>query len=189
MILQGLIIVLVILIVANFAVGFFNKVSPPCLDADEYFQGATKLPDGAIAGLGSIPTNTSFDYVGAARVPGPNGSIALTSYNGYIGKVEDHTEKMCNPSLAELDKEDASDCAERVSKEAMQSINTILNPGNKPDKVVAVDKRLAVSEFDVGMSEFNSRLTHKKSERPQAMALAHRTARDGYTSRPGDKDN
>lgn len=194
MIIQGLLIVLVVLIVANFAVGFFNQVSPPCMDASEYFQGAKQLPDGAVAGLGSIPTHTWQDYVGAMRVDtGIPGVIGLQSYNqknnqknGYIGDTSDSMESYINPVVSAFNNDDPSDCAEHISTEATDAIDNILQPGKKGRaQSLACDKPGSLSEFEVNMEC----VTSKNSEtlKGRHMSLAHNTARDGYTSRPGDK--
>lgn len=83
MIVEGVIILLTILIVSNIALGFYNQLYPPCMDAKEYFNNARKLPDGVSASLGSIPSGVEMNYVGAARMyTGIPGVIGLTSYNG-----------------------------------------------------------------------------------------------------------
>jgi hypothetical protein len=61
MLVKGIIIVLVILLVANVGLSAFKKCSP----VDEYFSSAKRLPDGRLAALGSIPSGTDINYVGA----------------------------------------------------------------------------------------------------------------------------
>ena len=197
MIIQGLLIVLVILVIANFAVGFFNQVSPPCMDANEYFQGARRMPDGAAAGLGSIPTHTWQDYVGARRVAtGIPGVIGLQSYNqknGYIGDTRDSMENYINPVVNALDDEDPSDCADKhVSQEATDAIDNILQPGKKgkaktESQTSVSDKANSLSEFEISMEGIMSKNIDKSNLKGRHMPLAYNTARDGYTSRPGDK--
>lgn len=198
MIVQGLIIVLIVLVVANFAVGIFNTVSPPCNDANEYFQGASRMPDGATAGLGSIPTHAGHDYVGAARfATGVPGTIGLTSYanqkNGYIGDTRDVSEGYINPIINELGSDDPSDCKDhQVGEAASNAIDAILQPGKKgkaktESTTNISDKSGSLSEFEVSMEGIMSKNIDKSTLRGKHMSLAHQTARDGYTSRPGDK--
>lgn len=194
MIVQGLLIILVILIIANFAIGFFNQLSPPCMDANEYFRGARMLPDGATVGLGSIPTHTWNDYIGAKRVDmGIPGVIGLTSYNqknGYIGDTRDSMESYINPVISALNDEDPSDCADKqVSQEAGDAIDNILQPGKKgkesKEEIKYDNKSLA--DFEINMEGLTSKNVDKSALKGKHMSLAHNIARDGYTSRPGDK--
>ncbi len=201
MIVQGLLILLVILVIANFALGMFNAVSPPCSSASEYFQGAKRMPDGAAAGLGSIPTHTWQDYVGAKRVAtGIPGVIGLTSYNnqknGYIGNTQDSLEGYVNPVVHDMAETDASDCQDRhqreVSEEATNAIDAVLQPGKKGKAKTESEtdvsaKAGSLTEFEVSMEGIMSKNIDKSSLRGKHMSLAHQTARDGYTSRPGDK--
>jgi len=195
MIVQALIIILVILVIANFSVGFFNKVSPPCMDAAEYFDGGRRLPDGAVAGLGSIPTHTSFDYIGARRVPtGIPGTIGLTSWNknGYIGNIDSSVEGYINPIVKEIAEDDASDCRDHlekdVSQKASDAIDNIFQP-NKKAKAEAskAPKGPSLTEHEVSFDAIESRKSSREGLTGRHMSLAHNTARDGYTSRPGDK--
>ncbi len=199
MIVQALVIVLVVLIIANFAVGVFNRVSPPCINAEEYFQGAKRMPDGAVAGLGSIPTHTWSDYVGAARFStGVPGTIGLTSYsaqkNGYIGDTKDSMEGYINPTINSMAEDDPSDCKDNtISDEASNAIDNVLQLGkknkSKTDSQTAVaDKSGSLSEFEVNMEGIMSKNSDKSGLKGRHMSVAHQTARDGYTSRPGDKD-
>ncbi len=199
MIVQALLIVLVILIIANFAVGIFNKVSPPCMNAEEYFQGAKRMPDGAAAGLGSIPTHTWNDYVGAARFStGVPGTVGLTSYanqkNGYIGDTRDSTEGYVNPVVHAMAEDDPSDCKDHnVGEAASNAIDAVLQPGKKgkaktESQTNITDKSGSLSEFEVSMEGIMSKNTDKSQLKGRHMSVAHQTARDGYTSRPGDRD-
>jgi hypothetical protein len=87
MIVESIVIVLTILILANVALGFYNRLYPPCMDAKEYFSNAKKLPDGVSLSLGSIPSGVEMHYVGAQRVyTGIPGVIGLTSYNDGLYK-------------------------------------------------------------------------------------------------------
>ena len=82
MILLAIVILLVIIVLANIVLGIYNMLSPPCGDINEYFQGHKRLPDGSIAGLGSIPSGTDRNYVGLARTTtGIPGVIGLTNYS------------------------------------------------------------------------------------------------------------
>ncbi len=209
MIIQGLLIVLAVLIIANFGVGVLNRISPPCTDAIEYFQGAARMPDGVSAGLGSIPTHTWRDFVGARRVQtGDPNVIGLTSYNqknGYIGKFSNETFDNCtNSSLVSIMGDDSSDCSDRlddesgkeISKEATDAIDDILNP-NKKNARDAVRhplinnqmKAASLEDFEIDTDAVVERNTRTTSLKGRHMSLAHNTARDGYTSRPMDKAN
>jgi len=71
---------LVILVIANVGLSAYNSMYPPCETSKDYFDSARTLPDGAIAGLGSIPSGTDLHYVGAATVAtGQSGVIGLTN--------------------------------------------------------------------------------------------------------------
>ena len=190
MIIKGLIIILVILIIANFAIGIFNRMAPPCMDADEYFQGAYRLPDDAAAGLGSIPTHTWQDYTGAKLVAtGQPGVIGLTSHNqknGYIGNTYDRTEGYINPVIKSLEDDDPSDCKDQeISQKAKDAIDDILQPGKRKtcNPTHKVAKAESLTEYDASALT----KTVDKSMLKNHRSMSHNTARDGYTSRPGDK--
>ena len=198
MLIQGLIILLVILIIANFALGIFNNVSPPCMNADEYFRGVKQLPDDAVAGFGSIPTHTWRDYVGAARVPGATpGTIGLTSYanqkNGYIGNTQNTLETYINPVVREMAEDDPSDCKDHtISEEASNAIDAVLQPGKKgkaktESKTSVSTLNNSLNEFEISMEGIKSKNADKSTLKGHHMSLTHQTIRYGYTSRPGDK--
>lgn len=181
MLTYAIVILLLILIFANFAVGLFNAASPPCHSSEEFFNGARLMPDGIVGGLESIPTHSSADFVGPARVAtGQPGVIGLTSHphqqqmNGYIGSSSSADENYINP--AALADEDPSDC--KVSESAECAINAILQPNTKP--IVTFAKPV----LDL---EVTAKLKDKPVLKNSHMSLAHSTARDGYSSRPSDK--
>lgn len=193
MIIQGLIIVIVILILANFAVGVFNRVSPPCMDANEYFAAGKKMPGGLSASLGTIPSG----------MPVAKQSKYSTSStpNGYIGSPTTNSpmsEGYVNPVVAMVDEDDDSDCAERVRNEtkvsgaAVDAMDKII-PGMKKKSapVKSEPKASAESEIDDStLSGLRARAGgNVKDSKGRHMAMAFRTARDGYTSRPCDKDD
>lgn len=107
MILEALIIILVILVLANFALGVINRVFPPCADASEYFKGVKMLPDGVSAELGSIPTHTYHDYVGVKTFStGIPGTMGITSWNndkieGYVTLAEPLMEELVDDGIDE----------------------------------------------------------------------------------------
>ena len=188
MIVEALVIILVILIVSNFAVGVFNKMVPACADK-EYFQNVNKLPDDAVVGLGSIPSHVGFDYVGAAtvetRIPGV---IGLTSRankkNGYTdnntnssGNIEGYVTHM---NIAE---EDPSDC--EISTKASNTIDAILQTNkkqnNESDKAIST-KNGTINHFEMRMEGIAARNSHSKSKPRNHRVLAHGTERDGYDS-------
>lgn len=198
MVIQALLTVLVILVIANFAIGIYNQVDPPCMNANEYFQGATKLPDGAVSGLGSIPTHTDRDYVGAARVatgiPGTIGFKSHNQKNGYIGDTTDKTDNYVNPVISAMKENDASDCRDnQVSEEASNAIDALLRPGKlskaNTESITSIsEKKSSLSEFEVSMEGIATKQTDKTSLKGRNMSVIHQTARDGYTSRPSDRD-
>jgi len=103
MIVTAVVVLLVILIISNLVLGVYNMLYPPCSDINDYFTGAKRLPDGSVASLGSIPSGTDKNYVGAARVStGKPGVIGLTSYNkSYIDPNSNSIESMKNPMFAD----------------------------------------------------------------------------------------
>jgi len=192
----------VILIVANIVLGLFNQVSPPCLNAEEYFSKGKKLPDGALSSLGSIPTHNQFTYVGAKRVAA-QGAIGLTSWandmagekNGYIGFSK--KEELTNPYIVGLDQDDPSDAAEfadqKISEKASSAIDSMfkLKTEQKIDKsnqlaVLANKKSNTVGEYENGPDDMEYRNKTKQELLGRGMTLAHSTARDGYSDRRGD---
>jgi len=186
MIVEALVIILVILIISNFAVGIFNKMVPPCNDSD-YFQGSRNLPDDALVGLGSIPSHVGFDYVGAATVAtGKPGVIGLTSYpslqknsiEGYINHMN-------------INEEDPSDCESKsddtVSTKAVAAIHDILQTNKKhcsgANKIVDTNSKSgSINRFDVTMEGIAARNPHKKSQPRDHRLLSHSSERDGYES-------
>jgi hypothetical protein len=179
MIIQGLIIVLVVLVIANVALGVYNTVSPPCGTAEEFFRGAKLLPDGASASLGSIPTSADRYFLGAKAVAtGIPGVIGLTSHNYVKGTdVEGNDrEGYINPVVFQM-AEDESDCgsrmkADEVSDEARKAIKAMF-PGS------------SVNESDLPAFSAAEGMFAKSKPVKQAsgknMSLAHKSARDGYS--------
>jgi hypothetical protein len=144
MIVQATVILLVILIVANIGVGVYNQFYPPCFDADEYFKGARRLPDGAIAELGSIQSGTDRHYVGARIVETDDPTvIGIKSWNSVYGETERHM-GMEHPIFAEDDDEYGSTTVREVSKaKPRQRVADTIDPvtGNIiPGKKVSQDK-------------------------------------------------
>jgi len=92
MIIYAVTIVLITIIIANLGSYIYNNVYPPCDSVTEYFNSVRNLPDGATAGLGSIPSGTDMDYVGARRVEtdDPN-TIGLKSWNDVVSMPPDYT--------------------------------------------------------------------------------------------------
>ncbi len=183
---QALVIILVIMIVSNFAVGIFNKMVPPCGDSSEYFQNASKLPDGAVMGLGSIPSHTGFDYVGAARLDAGGGIIGLTSYpsaqkNGYVNEKSKSIEGYI--TQMHTTEEDPSDCA--VSTKAKDEISNILQTGKKhranaDSRIVSNSKAGSLNEFEVSMEGIMTKNKLKKATSKNHRDLSHNSLRDGY---------
>jgi hypothetical protein len=191
MIIQALIIVLVILIIGNFALGFFNALSPPCANYRDFFKNGAQLPDDAAQGLGSIPTHSGFNYVGARVVSDGRGGIGLTSHNknGYIGDSSDNSfESFMSKTGQDLCKDDPADCKINISTKAADEISNILQPGKNN---VVVDnynhkKGVQLNEWEISAASIQSKNNIKNSLKNDYRTLAHQTARDGYTSRPGD---
>lgn len=188
MIVQGLIIVLVILIVSNFALGFINQVSPPCQDAEEFFRNARMLPDGSSASLGSIPTSLDHYYIGARVVPtGIPGVIGLTSHNSYLGNTTQ--ENYTNPAAHEM-AEDESDCArnqkneKELSNTAVSAINSLFPM--KKNKEVVTDQVVKFNEYE-GIEA--RPLLGSKSLKGNHMDLSYKTMRDGYSDRRSQNDS
>jgi hypothetical protein len=159
------------------------------MDANEYFQGARLIPDGAVAELGSIPTHTWQDYIGAKRVatdiPGIIGLTSNNQKNGYIGDFQDSIDNYTNPVINAFDEERISNYNNlQVSKEADDAINNILQPEVKKDNIITItDKKGSLSEFDVSMEGIMSKNIDRSNLKGRHMYLAHNTARDGYTSK------
>jgi hypothetical protein len=187
MILQGLVILLVILIVSNVIVGVYNRISPPCQDAEEFFRGAKMLPDGASASLGSIPTSSDHYYMGAKTVPtGIPGVIGITSHNTYLGSSKQ--ENYINPVVNEMS-ENESDCTdkcknEKISDEAKEAINNIFPIKKSHDNKLVSETNGSINEFDNANEGISAKPSNKlKHTNGNHMALAHRTLRDGYSDR------
>lgn len=80
MIQLAIISLIVILVIANLVLVLYNYLYPPCETTYDYFKSARTLPDNLSSSLGSIPSGTDLNYIGAATVPtdDPN-VIGLTS--------------------------------------------------------------------------------------------------------------
>ncbi len=191
MIVQGLIIILVVLVIANVALGVYNTVSPPCGTAEEFFKGAKLLPDGASASLGSIPTSADRYFLGAKTVAtGIPGVIGLTSHNYVKGSDAEGNDRegYINPVVFQM-AEDESDCgsrvkADEVSDEARKAIKAMfpgssVNESDLPAKNVT-DNGKSLYEFSAAEGMF-AKSKPVKSASGKNMRLAHKTARDGYS--------
>jgi hypothetical protein len=130
MIVQAIVIVLVILIVANIGLGFYNQMYPPCFDANEYFNGARKLPDGAIASLGSIPSGNDVKYIGARLVETDKSNVVgLKSWNSIYGENREGTEGMEHPIFEEEEDEHGSTVVREVTRpKHKQMTNDSIDP-------------------------------------------------------------
>lgn len=196
MLVQALIIILIILVIANIGVGISNRVNPPCFDEKEYFSSVKKLPDGSLAGLGSIPTHVGFDYVGARRVPinsgGSFADIGLTSYNknGYIGtKKEEYSnsqESYINSCKTNSIREDPSDCGDRVESEQYHASNVEQDAEAEIDKILKKKKKNEEPEvnsrkLEDEMEGVRARpLLNTKRPTTALPQLAYGSQRDGY---------
>lgn len=81
MIIEAVSIILVILLVANIAVGVFNSAYPPCDDIDEYFESARKISKDSMTGLRTVQSGTDINYVGAKLSTNESGDVVLKSRN------------------------------------------------------------------------------------------------------------
>lgn len=199
MIVAALVILLVVLVIANFGLGIFNRMSPPCNDAYEYFNAGRMLPDGVTAGLGSIQSGTDMNYVGAARFDtGVPGTIGLKSYNAtYVDPNKSYAEGYINTSLKEVmdDEEHDAKQAQKQSKKAGKSeistaaydaISAMFRASSQSNTLDAKDKQVtdtgkSLSEFEVTMEGIAAK-THKPNQNVTAAHrnLVHQTLRDGY---------
>jgi hypothetical protein len=62
MIILAVIILLIILVISNFVLVFYNKVHPVCFNEKEYYNRISKLPDTALNGLSGVSSNPKIDY-------------------------------------------------------------------------------------------------------------------------------
>jgi len=190
MIALAIVILLVVLILSNIGLGFYNRISPPCEDADDFFRNARLLPDGASSALGSIPTSTDRYYIGARTIEtGIPGVIGLTSHNtSYIGNV-DSKENYINPVVHAMN-EDRPDCATRnennISAEAQRAINNVfsIKPVDTENKKHTVDTQGVINEYDLTTEGILARPSYMlKSVTGLQRNVSHKTLRDGYSDR------
>lgn len=190
MLVLGLTIFLVILIVANMGVGFYNKLSPPCLDTEEYFNRSRVLPDGVSSSLSSIPSGTDNYYIGARTVPTGNPNIiGLTSYLSVHGN--ESTEGYMNPTVRHII-DDESDCRDRQRSESGTSKNTDKEldgffqfKNEESERKTAENTKSAIVNLDMTMEGIQSRTGSGSKGRhiPTSTTAAFKSARDGYTSK------
>lgn len=130
MVLQAVVILLIILIVANVGVGFYNRFYPPCFDAKEYFSKTRQLPDGAVASLGSIPSGNDVKYIGARLVStGKNNVIGLTSWNNiYSENTDADLPDENHPIFDEVETDLETDTTEVSRAKPKKSTSDSINP-------------------------------------------------------------
>lgn len=172
MITQAVLILLVILVVANIGIGVFNQFYPPCFDADEYFKGARKLPDGAIAELGSIPSGNDVKYVGVRTVETDDPTvIGLKSWNSIYGEsvakigmehpiFEDEEDEYGSTVVREVTKPKQS---RQRTQDTIDTLTGNIIPGkmNNVDKDTAYD---AISAMYPSNSQLSGNVARKNSD-------------------------
>jgi hypothetical protein len=195
MIVQSLLIVLVILVLANFALGYINQVDPPCMNADSYFAAGRKIPSGVSSALGSIKLNTVERY--PEHIVDPNVKLAP---NGYIGKAAssvsggNELEGYVNPIVQMAN--DDSDCGDRtkreaaVSREAADEIDKLFStPKQEPGESAGIRASEDAEVDDRTLASITTRTGgNAKDNKGRHRSMVFKTVRDGYTSRPGDRD-
>lgn len=129
MILQGIVILLVLLVVANVLLTIFNKAYPPCQNVDEYFAAARKVPDGLPSSLGSIPSGTDKHYVGAKTVAvGIPGVVGLKSREedymtpGYLGDLGNMSDGNNYNEIGEASNDKPADKADKSAYDAISAM-------------------------------------------------------------------
>lgn len=151
----AILILLVILILANFGLHIFNTIVPPCEQVEEYFKSARMLPDGASASLGSIPTGSENHYIGARLVDIPGTDT---------------------PGLASRNEQVNMEPIPHQHKEILNALNTII-----PKEGMSTDK----SEYRGSMAEFDDNLIaqmNNNTKRVTTRKMINRnTSLDGYS--------
>jgi hypothetical protein len=195
MIVQSIVILLIILIISNIVLGFYNRLHPPCFNAEEYFNGARKMPDGVSSDLGSIPSGTDRNYVGAARVStGIPGTIGLRSWNkSYVNPNDSSSEDLVNPVIKDAEEQDRMVCEDNyctikpstVSKDAYDAISAAFPVSSQSD---GGDTKKKMTKIKGYTGEFEDNFegirasnysTQKKINR-QSSGFKHMAETDGY---------
>jgi len=195
MIIQSIVIILIILIISNVILGFYNRLYPPCFNAEEYFKGAKKMPDGVSADLGSIPSGTDRNYVGAARVDtGIPNVIGLKSWNAtYVNPNISSSEDLINPVIQDAEEQDRMVYEDnyltikpsKVSKEAYDAISAAFPVSSQSDGGETKKKTTKIKGY-TGEFEDNfegikaSNYTNQKTVSRQTSGFKHMAEIDGY---------
>lgn len=190
MIVQAVVILLIILVVANIGIGMYNQFYPPCFNADEYFKGARKLPDGYIAELGSITSGNDNKYIGARTVETDDPDvIGLKSWNSIYGEKTDVV-GMEHPIFEEEEDEYGSTVVREVTKRKQKrNISDTVDPmtGNiTPGKSTDEDMDTAYDAISAmyPTSSQRSGETTKKSTDVGGKLVSFEEELEGVKTRP-----
>jgi hypothetical protein len=191
----AIIIILVILLCSNVFLAIYNKLSPPCLDAKEYFANATKLPDGVSSSLGSIASGTDKYYVGFRRVESGKPDVTgITSWNTVYAdpkkqKKEYFSSYNINDDLDEITEINANQYTVKpsgITKEASDAISAMFPASSqkKEDTTKVVKENMGYyGQFDFEMEGIKAPIM-KKACRVGRLASdnCHITEIEGYSS-------
>jgi hypothetical protein len=197
MIIQSIVILLIILIISNVILGFYNKLYPPCFDANEYFKNARTLPDGVSSDLGSIASGTDRNYIGAARVStGKAGTIGLRSWSSTYSDPNT-IEDLVNPVISDAEEQDRMECeggmcsikTAKVSKEAYDAISAAFPASSQQEsgnKKVTSKVKGYTGEFEIDFEGIKANnYTNKKNGGKRPTGFKHSTETDGYQDDTG----
>lgn len=201
MILQSVLILLVLLVIANIVLGILNKVSPPCNNAEEFFQNAKKIPSGVSSTLDTIPTESSGLFTKLFNKADKQLDNAIDSATSYI--KQNTVENYINPVVHAM-AEDESDCMDRerkfqrlngirhyndvnlISDDAKNVIDDLFPTTAIEETVVRsnTDKRGSILDFNITTEDMQNNTGRKSKDIVSGAHLeaAHSTERDGYKS-------
>jgi hypothetical protein len=133
MIVQAVVILLIILVVANIGLGFFNNAYPPCFDDTDYYSRVSSMPDSALAGLSSITgRNSKFNSQNEVDTD-PDTTTWESVYNDKCTK----TSTLEHPIFESLDDENGSTVvSDGYSRKQSCEYNNKRSISNKGDNLV-----------------------------------------------------
>lgn len=169
MISYAVIILLVILVLSNAGTYIYNKLSPPCDPLTEYFNQARRLPDGATTNLGSIPSGSDINYIGAQTVE--------TSIPNVIGLKSKNKNVTTAPKPA--DTKNLKKAIDKMFESDEQETST-----TKQDITDFDGEKMA--NFEIEMEGIKASNSHRNNNKTSLKPSGHMkaTQKDGY----GDRD-
>lgn len=177
MITYAVVILLIVLITANVANYAYNKLYPPCDSLTEYFKSARLLPDGSIAGLGSIPSGTDVNYVGAQTV--------AVDEPGVIG-LKSRNSNLVNPNQPYKHDPLVSAVNEMFLLKPEQSEG---HDGGQTKKDTTMYNNTNVAMFEMEMEGLKANNNHQNPNKITTKPSGHiyERQREGYCDRDTDK--